>query len=73
MSKVLKTRVLNSIKVAFAFIPWLISMYLLYWLEYGEVWTTESAHRGKISVAILAVGMGLSFLVHSRFAKTGQK
>ena len=73
MSKLLKMRVLNSIKAAFAFTPWLISMYVLYWLEYGEVWTTETAHRGKISVAILAVGMGMSFLVHSRFAKTGQK
>jgi hypothetical protein len=73
MTKLLKTRVLNAIKAAFAFIPWLISMYLLYWLEYGEVWTTETAHRGKISVAILAVGMSLSFLVHSRFVKTGQK
>ena len=73
MSKLLKMRVLNSIKAAFAFTPWLISMYILYWLEYGEVWTTETAHRGKITMAILAVGMGLSFLVHSRFAKTGQK
>ena len=73
MSKLLKMRVLNSIKAAFAFTPWLISMYVLYWLEYGEVWTTETAHRGKITMAILAVGMGLSFLVHSRFAKTGQK
>jgi hypothetical protein len=73
MSELLKMRVLNSIKAAFAFTPWLISMYVLYYLEYGEVWTTETAHRGKISVAILAVGMGLSFLVHSRFAKTGQK
>ena len=73
MSKLLKMRVLNSIKAAFAFTPWLISMYVLYWFEYGEVWTTETAHRGKISVAILAVGMGMSFLVHSRFAKTGQK
>lgn len=62
----------NTLKVAIAFTPWLISMYVLYWLEYGEVWTTETAHRGKTSVAILAVGMGLSFLVQSRFAKRGQ-
>ena len=60
------------IKVAIAMTPWLISMYVLYWLEYGEVWTTETAHRGKISVAILALGMGLSFLVQSRFAKREQ-
>ena len=69
MSNPLRMRALNTIKVAIAFTPWLISMYVLYWLEYGEVWTTETAHRGKVSVAILVVGMGLSFLVHSSFAK----
>jgi hypothetical protein len=53
-----------------AFVPWVLSAYLLYWLEYGEIWTTETAHRGKISVVILAIGMGLSFLVHSHFAKS---
>ena len=69
----LKMYVRNVLKVAIAFTPWLISMYLLYWLEYGEIWTTQTAHRGKISVTILAVGMGLSFLVQSRFAKRDQK
>ena len=69
----LKIRARHALKVVIAFTPWLISLYLLYWLEYGEIWTTETAHRGKISVAILAVGMGLSFLVHSRFAGSGQK
>ena len=63
----------QALKVAIAFAPWLISMYTLYWLEYGEIWTSETAHRGKISFAILAFGMGLSFLVHSRFTKREQK
>ena len=66
----LRTR--KAIEVGIAFTPWLISLYGLYWLEYGEVWTTDTAHRGKISVAILAIGMGLSFLVHSRFFKRKQ-
>jgi hypothetical protein len=69
MQDSLKKKALKALEVTIAFMPWLISMYILYWLEYGEVWTTETAHRGKISVAILAVGMGLSFLVHSHFAK----
>ena len=47
-----------ALKVAIAFTPWLISMYILYWLNYGEIWTSETPHRGKISVAILVVGMG---------------
>lgn len=73
MPNSLKMYMRNALKVVIAFTPWLISMYVLYWLEYGEVWTTETAHRGTTSVAILAVGMGLSFLVQSRFAKRGQK
>jgi len=65
----LKTRTRHVLEVAVAFTPWVISMFILYWLEYGEIWTTETTHRGKISVAILAVGMGLSLLVQSHFAK----
>jgi hypothetical protein len=47
-------------------------MYVLYWLEYGAIWTTETAHRGKMAVTILAVGMGLSFLLQSWFARHSQ-
>ena len=59
----------HALKIAIGFTPWLISMYVIYWLEYGEIWTIETAHRGKTAVAILAVGMGLSLLVQSHFAK----
>ena len=69
----LKMRTRYVLEVAIAFTPWLISMYILYWLNYGEIWTSETPHRGKISVAILVVGMGLSFLVQSRFTKRKQK
>jgi len=60
------------LEVVIVFTPWLISMYVLYWLEYREIWTSETAHRGKITVVILVVGMGLSFLVQSRFAEREQ-
>ncbi|HIO39383.1 MAG TPA: hypothetical protein EYN27_10600 [Rhodospirillales bacterium] len=69
----MKTKIRKALKVAIAFIPWLISIYLLYWFEYSEIWTNETAHRGKMSVAIIATGMGLSFLVRSRFTKHKQK
>jgi hypothetical protein len=69
----MKTHARKALEVALAFVPWVTSAYVLYWLEYGEIWSTDTAHRGKISVAILAVGMGLSFLVHSHFAKREQK
>ncbi len=69
----LKTRTRSALEVAVAFAPWLISLYVLYWLEYGEIWTTETAHRGKTTGAILVLGMGLSFLVRSHFARRKQK
>lgn len=72
MPNPLKTQGLRALRVAIAVTPWLISMYVLYWLEYGGIWTTETAHRGKMAVVILAVGMGLSFLVQSHFTKRGQ-
>jgi hypothetical protein len=58
-----------ALEVAISFTPWVISMYTLYWLDYGVIWTSETPHRGKIAVAILAAGMGLSFLVKSHFDK----
>jgi hypothetical protein len=72
MSSSLKTKTRDALRVAVAFTPWLISMYLLYWLQYGGIWTIETPHRGKISVAILVAGMVLSFLVQSQFAKRKQ-
>lgn len=49
------------------FAPWLLSMYLLYWLDDTRTWSPETAHRGKLSVTILAAGMGSSFLLYSAF------
>jgi hypothetical protein len=69
MSLSSKPPLVHALKIAISFLPWVVSMYTLYWLQYGEIWTTETAHRGKISVVILAAGMGLSFLIHSRFAR----
>jgi len=73
MLNFLKIKTRYALEVAIAFTPWLISMYVLYWLEYSEIWTSDTAHRGKITVAILVVGMGLSFLVQSYFAERKQK
>ena len=73
MSASLKSRPRYVFEVVVSLLPWLMSAFVLYWLEYGEIWTTDTAHRGKISVVILAIGMGLSFLVKSHFASRGQK
>ncbi len=68
MSASSKTPLRFVLETATTFIPWLVSMYLLYWFEYAEIWTPATAHRGKISVAILVMGMGLSFLIYSYFS-----
>ena len=72
MPTALKTRALRALQVAIAMTPWVISMFTLYWLEHGGIWTTETAHRGKISVSILLAGMVLSFLIQSRFVARRQ-
>ncbi len=65
MLEVVKRLAGGTLRLAAIFAPWVISMYVLYWLEYGEIWTTDTPHRGKTSVAILVAGMTLSFLVYS--------
>ena len=55
----------HAVKAAVSIVPWLVSMYLFYWLDASGTWTAETPHRGKLSVALLAAGMGLSFLLYS--------
>jgi len=61
------------LEASIASVPWLVSMYMLYWLQYGQIWAPDTAHRGKMSVAILIVGMGLSFFIYSYFLKRAKK
>ena len=69
MSRSFKTGAQTVLKAVVALTPWLISMYLFYWLQYSGTWTIATPHRGKVSVAILAAGMILSFLIQSHFYK----
>jgi hypothetical protein len=64
-----KLDVKHLAKAVIALAPCIMSMFTLYWLEYGEVWTTATPHRGKSSVIILMIGMGLSFLLYCRLFK----
>jgi hypothetical protein len=63
---------LRTFKIVVVVTPWVIAMYTFYWLDSSGTWTSETAHRGKMSVAILAAGMILSFLIWSSFAKHEQ-
>jgi hypothetical protein len=69
----LKIKVIYGLKIAIALTPLLTSMYLLFWLGKAEIWVPETAHRDKMTIAIVAVGMVLSFLLQSHFAKRGKK
>ena len=50
----------------FAMLPWLAALFLLYLLESRAFWQAEEPLRAPISVTVLATGMALSFLLHSR-------
>ena len=69
----LKIKTRWALEVAIAFAPWVIAIYIFYWLYSNGIWATDTPHRGKMSVALLASGMGLSFLVQSRIARREQK
>ena len=66
MRKSLKSRALYSLKIAVGLVPWIAAMYGFYWLDASGTWTPDTPHRGKMSVALLATGMMLSFLALSR-------
>ncbi|MFP6809120.1 MAG: hypothetical protein VB957_18340 [Pseudomonadales bacterium] len=73
MPNIVKIYMRSALELIIAFLPWLLSMYLLYWLDYSETWTSLTAHRGKMAVAILMAGMALSFLIQSNFIKRKRK
>lgn len=67
----LNAKALVALRLAIAALPWLLSMYTFFWLDRSGTWTSETPHRGKMSVALLAAGMAISFLVYSRWSKRG--
>ena len=69
MATVLTSRLLKLLAACAALVPWLLAMYCFYWLDSSGTWTPDTPHRGKLSVLILATGMGLSFLLLSRLMK----
>lgn len=49
--------------------PWLLSMYLLFWLEKSGTWLPETLHRDKITIVIVTIGMLASFFLYSHLVK----
>jgi hypothetical protein len=56
-------------RIALSLLPWAFALYLHYRFEHGGVWRVEMPFRALISVVILALGMGLSLLLHSLISK----
>lgn len=67
----IKTR--HALKTITGFAPWLISMYLLYWLDSSKMVTSATEHRDIMTILILAFGMSLSFLLLSYFSHRKKK
>ena len=66
MLRSFKTYLQSGFRTFIALIPWLVSMYVFYWLEASGTWTSDTPHRGKISVIILAgVGTYLAMIDHN--------
>ncbi|MEM7433200.1 MAG: hypothetical protein AAF351_14865 [Pseudomonadota bacterium] len=56
------------VALVIAAVPWVAAMYLFFWLDSSGTWTSETPHRGKMSVMILGSGMLASFLIYSFLA-----
>jgi len=69
----LKKQTRHALELAVAFAPWVTAIYVFYWLYSNGIWATDTPHRGKMSVALLAIGMGLSFLIQSHFAASRRR
>ena len=50
-------------------LPWLIALYLHFWLAQTDAWSPEQPYRGLMSVLLLGLGMLISFLLHGRLTK----
>jgi len=65
----LKDKLIKFLKLIVTWLPWILAMYVFFWLDSSGIWTDDTPHRGKISVAILSSGMLISFIVNSYFTK----
>ncbi len=73
MPKSAHSRIRYTITTAVALLPWLAAMYLFYWLNSSGTWTSDTPHRGKMSVILLGGGMLLTFLLQSHFTRRSNK
>lgn len=68
-----KPTIKQWLQYALAATPWILSMYLLYYLGKSGIWVPETAYRDLMTIAILILGMGLSFAVQSYFTEHNKR
>ncbi len=73
MQSALGQGLLTALKLLIAFTPWVLACYTFFWLDASGTWTSETPHRGKLSVTLLGTGMVLSFLIQSGFIRNKRK
>ena len=66
MKVVIKKYLTDWFLTVSTFIPWVSSIYIFYWLD-SNIWSSETEHRGKLSVLIMLLGMYASLHVWNYF------
>ncbi len=64
----LKQQALMVTRAVIACSPWLLAMYLLYWIDKNQIWTQETPFRDPMSAAVVATGMLMSFFIYTRIS-----
>lgn len=73
MLDTLKSWAYKAFKIAIVMTPMFVAMFGLYWLGKHEIWMPETPHRDKITIAIMAAGMVLSFALQTHFSRRAKK
>jgi len=73
MQNVLGQGFVKGLKLLIAFTPWVLACFTFYWLHTSGNWSSETPHRGKLSVILLGTGMVLSFLIQSGYIRNKRK
>ena len=60
---------MRNLKKLMSLLPFIVSMYFLYFLEKAVIWSPEMPHRDKITIVVLILGMGMSFYLLSAIKK----
>ena len=59
------SRISQTVERGLSLVPAIASMYLLFWLERGGYWTLQTPFRDVMTVVVLLLGLGSTFLLLS--------